>query len=78
MTNRVTSFIKCNDEDCKNVELDGSCYLNPNFYCIYKLKQKLQELINNNSTNVTNPSNTYESINVIPVDEIYKFMEELE
>ena len=78
MINRITNFIECNDEYCKNVEVDGNCYFNPNFFCTYKLKQKLQELIDNNSINITNPSNTYESINVIPVDEIYKFMEELE
>lgn len=71
---RLNKNIECNDENCDCIDLEGKCYLDPNFICICKLEQKLEELINDNSINVTNPSNTYEYINVIPVDKLYEFM----
>ena len=74
---RLNKNIECNDENCVNIDLEGKCYLDPNFICICKLEQKLEELINDNSINVTNPSNTYEYINVIPVDRLYEFINEL-
>ena len=72
---RINVVITCNDNECP-YRVDFQC-AKGEFFCIHKLKEKLEELIDNESMNIVDPKNTYQYINVIPVNKLYELLEEL-